>query len=496
MKECVIMTDKNTKKRASKQGQKKSTKNTSSKNKKTKNQKLQETLFVKKKNSWNTFSAKKRKEVMDFAEQYKRFLNTAKTERGCTRNVITELEQAGFKDISKVRTAKTGDKLYKSFKNKSVMAFVVGKNKESLRIIGSHMDSPRIDLKPWPVTEDSGMVHLKSHYYGGIKKYQWVNTLLSMHGLITTKDGKEIFLNIGEQEDDPKFMIADLLPHLASKQEQKSGEDVVEGEELGITFGSIPVNDDEIKEQVKFAVLKKLYDTYGIVEEDFGFAELQFVPVTQATDIGIDRGLIGGYAHDDKVCVYSSLRALLDVTQPSYTAVGMFVDKEEIGSMGNTGAASMILKNFAYDYKRVTGLSIDVSTLLETSESVSADVTAAINPNHKSVQDDSNASHLGHGVSVEKYGGARGKAATNDAHGEYMAKLRRILDNGNIAWQTGELGKVDVGGGGTIGMFMSRYGLDCVDAGPSVLSMHSPLEVISKADVYSAYEFYKAFFNS
>ncbi|MFW5866013.1 MAG: aminopeptidase, partial [Nanoarchaeota archaeon] len=406
------------------------------------------------------------------------------------------LQKAGFKDISNVKNLKTGDKAYKTFKNKSVMAFIVGKDKERFRIIGSHMDSPRIDLKPWPLTEDSGLAMLKSHYYGGIKKYQWVNTPLAMHGLVTTKDGKEIHLDIGENENDPKFIIADLLPHLARQQMEKTGSKVIEGEEMAITSGSIPVNDDDIKEQVKFTILKELNDRYGIIEEDFGFAEIQFVPSGKAMDVGLDRGLVGAYGQDDKVCVYSSLQALLDITSPHHTAVGMFVDKEEIGSMGNTGAASMILHNFAYDYKRLTGIPIDVSTLLEMSESISADVTAAVNPNHKGVQDDSNASLLGYGVSVEKYGGGGGKYSTHDAHGEYMAKLRRLLDKNNIAWQTGELGKIDVGGGGTIGMFMSRYGMDCVDAGPSVLSMHSPLELVSKADVYSAYEFYKAFFTS
>ncbi|MFW6378688.1 MAG: aminopeptidase, partial [Nanoarchaeota archaeon] len=341
-----------------------------------------------------------------------------------------------------------------------------------------------------------GLAMLKSHYYGGIKKYQWVNTPLAMHGLVTTKDGKEIHLDIGENENDPKFIIADLLPHLARQQMEKTGSKVIEGEEMAITFGSIPVNDDDIKEQVKFTILKELNDRYGIIEEDFGFAEIQFVPSGKSIDVGLDRGLVGAYGQDDKVCVYSSLQALLDITSPHHTAVGMFVDKEEIGSMGNTGAASMILHNFAYDYKRLTGIPIDVSTLLEMSESISADVTAAVNPNHKGVQDDSNASLLGYGVSVEKYGGGGGKYSTHDAHGEYMAKLRRLLDKNNIAWQTGELGKIDIGGGGTIGMFMSRYGMDCVDAGPSVLSMHSPLELVSKADVYSAYEFYKAFFTS
>ncbi|MGM5481411.1 MAG: aminopeptidase [Nanobdellota archaeon] len=484
-----MVTKKTTKKTSTKE-------NSSDSKPKTANQKLQEKMFMKKKNSWHSFSDAKRKKIMTFADKYKQFLDTSKTERACTTNIIKELKQKGFKDIASVKSAKPGDKLFKAFKNKSVLAIVVGKNTDEFRLVGSHMDSPRLDLKPWPLFEDASLAQMKSHYYGGIKKYQWVNTPLSMQGLITTKDGKELIMNIGEKDDDPKFLITDLLPHLARDQMQKNGSKVVEGEEMSITLGSIPVNDDDIKEQVKFTVLKELYDRYGIIEEDFAFAELQFVPAAKTIDIGLDRGLVAGYGQDDKVCVYTSLQALFDMTAPKHTALGMFVDKEEIGSMGNTGAASMILQNFAYDYKRVTGLKFDVSTLLENSQAVSADVTAAVNPNFKGVHDESNASHLGYGVSVEKYGGGGGKYSTNDANGEYMAALRRLLDKNDIAWQTGEMGKLDLGGGGTIAMFLSRYGMDCVDAGPSILAMHSPMELTSKADIYSSYEFYKAFFNS
>ncbi|MFP4645647.1 MAG: aminopeptidase [Candidatus Woesearchaeota archaeon] len=463
---------------------------------KTKNQKLQEKMFMKKKSSWHSFSNEKRKEIMTFTDGYKKFLDHSKTERACTANVLSELQQSGFKDIAAVKSVKPGDKVFKAFKNKSVMAVVIGKDMSEFRLVGSHMDSPRLDLKPWPLFEDAGLAQMKSHYYGGLKKYQWVNTPLSMHGLITTKEGKEINIVIGEKEDDPKFLISDLLPHLAKDQMGKTGSKVVEGEEMTITLGSIPVNDEDIKEQVKFTVLKELFDNYGIIEEDFAFAELQFVPSAKTMDIGLDRGLVAGYGQDDKVCVYTSLQALIDMKAPQHTALGMFVDKEEIGSMGNTGAASMILHNFAYDYKRVTGISIEVSTLLENSQAISADVTAAVNPNFKGVHDETNASLLGYGVSVEKYGGGGGKYSTNDAHGEYMARLRRLLDGNSIAWQTGEMGKLDLGGGGTIAMFLSRYGMDCVDAGPSVLAMHSPMELTSKADIYSSYEFYKAFFDS
>ncbi|MGM5480591.1 MAG: aminopeptidase [Nanobdellota archaeon] len=474
---------------------KSTTKNTK-KNSASSNKKRQEALFAKKKSSWHSFSAKKKKEVFSFNEKYKSFLDSAKTERFCTKEVIASLKKHGFKNITSVKKAKTGDKLYKQFKNKSVFAFIVGKNKNEFRLVGSHMDSPRLDIKPWPLVEDSGLAQMKTHYYGGVKKYHWVNTPLAMYGLLTTKDGKEVHFSLGEKHSEPTFLITDLLPHLARNQMDKKASKVVEGEELTITVGSIPVNDDEIKEQVKFTVLDELNKKYGVVEEDFAFAELQFIPAGSSRDVGFDRGLIAGYGQDDTVCVYTSLQALLEQSTPKHTAVGMFVDKEEIGSVGNTGAASMILQNFAYDYKRVTGLSIDVSTLLEESKSISADVTAALNPNFKGVHDETNASVLGHGISVEKYGGGGGKGMTHDAHGEYMAELRALLKSKNIAWQTGELGKIDLGGGGTIGMFLSRYGMNCVDAGPCVLSMHSPLELTSKADIYSSYEFYKVFFQS
>jgi aspartyl aminopeptidase len=463
--------------------------------KKSPNEKLQEKFSLDKKSSWLSFDAAEKKKVFAFAEGYKKFIGASKTERLCIANVIKELIKDGFKDIDKLTKVDSGDKIYKNIKDKAVLTAVIGRNMKKWQLIGSHVDSPRLDLKPLPVYEDSGLGMIKTHYYGGVKKYHWVNTPLALHGVAFTKEGKKVFVSIGEKDDEPKFIIPDLLPHLAKNQMERKAPKIVEGEELNILVANIPVDDDKIKEQVKFTVLKYLYETYGLIEEDFACAELELVPANRPMDIGFDKSLLAAYGQDDKVCVYASLKALLELKNPKNTAVGMFVDKEEIGSMGDTGAASLILQNFAHDYVCLTRLSLGVNQLLEVSNAVSADVTAGMNPNYKDVHDSSNASYLGKGVSIEKYGGGGGKYSTHDASAEYMAYIRGILDKEKISWQTGELGKIDIGGGGTIAMFLSKYGMNCLDAGPCILGMHSPCEVVSKADVYSAYLFYKAFFN-
>jgi len=408
--------------------------------------------------------------------------------------IIDILEKDGYKDITKIKSLNKGDKVYKNIKGKALFAAVVGKEPNSFQLVGSHMDSPRLDLKPHPIYEDSEFALIKTHYYGGVKKYHWVNTPLALHGVIYTKQGKKINLSIGDEDNEPKFIIPDLLPHLAKHQMERKAAKIVEGEELNILLANMPVKDDKIKEKVKFFVLEYLNKKFGIIEEDFVCAELELVPSTKPMDIGFGESLVGAYGQDDKVCVYTSLRALIEISNPKHTAVSFFADKEEIGSMGDTGAASFILQNFAFDYVRLTGLKIDVSSLLENSRAISADVTAGMNPNYKDVHDPHNVSYLGKGVSIEKYGGGGGKYSTNDAHAEYMCYMRTLMDKNKIAWQTGELGKIDIGGGGTIGMFLSRYGMDCVDAGPCVLGMHSPCEVTSKADIYSSYLLYKAFF--
>ena len=463
-------------------------------NKKTDLQKLEKDLSYKRENAWNKFGEKTHKTIFKFSEEYKEFLKISKTERTASQNIIKILEKSGFKNISNSKKINEGDKLYKQIKSKTVIAFVVGKNKKELRIVGSHLDSPRLDLKPFPISEESGIAAIKTHYYGGIKKYHWVNHPMELHGIIYTKDGKKIDIEIGSKDDDPKFIISDLLPHLAKKQMEKTPKDVVEGEELKLIAGNMPVEDDNVKEKVKLMLLKILYEDYKIKEEDFCFAELEAVPAVKPMDIGLDRSMIAAYGHDDKVCAYTSLRALLEIKNPNYTAVSFFADKEEIGSVGNTGADSMILNNFAHDYVRLTGEDIFPATLLENSKSISADVTAGVNPNHPGVHDLQNASFIGSGVSVEKYGGSGGKYSSNDSHAEYLSFIRNILETKKIPWQSGELGKVDMGGGGTIAMFMSKFGMDCIDIGPCVLGMHSPSEVVSKADIYAAYRLYKEFF--
>ncbi len=463
--------------------------------KKSKNELLQKEICLEKKSSWLSFDESQKREVFHFAEAYKHFMGNSKTERLCIANVIQSLQKSGFKDISTLKTAKPGDRIYKNIKDKTVLAAVVGKNTAKWQLIGSHVDSPRLDLKPMPVYEDAALGLIKTHYYGGVKKYHWVNTLLSLQGVAFTKAGKKVVISIGEKENEPKFIIPDLLPHLAKNQMERKADKIVEGEELNIIVGNIPVNDEKVKEQVKFTVLKHLHDQYGLVEEDFICAELELVPVVKPADLGFDRSMVGAYGQDDKACVYTSLRGLMETKAPKHTAVGFFVDKEEIGSPGDTGAAGALLETFAFDYVSLMGLKIKVNELLEHSNALSADVTAGQDPNYKDVHDPTNVSYLGKGVSIEKYGGAGGKYYPQDASAEYMSYIRGILDRNKISWQTGELGKIDLGGGGTIGMYIAKYGLNCLDAGPCVLGMHSTCEVTSKADLYSAYLFYKAFFS-
>ena len=458
--------------------------------------KLQKKLVDSKQSSWLTYSQKDKKNVFSLAEDYKKFLTKAKTERLTTIEVIKNLKKAGFKNLESTRIIKSGDKVYKVFKEKAIVAFVAGKNISDLRIIGSHMDSPRLDLKPQPLYEDSNLALLKSHYYGGIKKYHWVNNPLALHGVIFTKKGKQITISIGEKDNEPKFIIPDLLPHLAQEQYKKPAPKIIEGEDLNIVVGNIPVSDTNIKESIKLAVLEHLNKEYGLVEEDFFTAELELVPAGKPFDIGFDKSLIGAYGQDDGVCVFTSLKAILEINKPSSTAIALFVDKEEIGSTGGTGAEGFILRNSLIQFLEKTSCKENVDTVLEKAKALSADVTAGVNPNHKEVHDLNNASYLGKGVSIEKYGGSRGKYGTNDANAEYMNEIRMLCARHKVKWQTGELGKIDIGGGGTIAMFMSRHGMDTVDAGPCVLGMHSPYEITSKADIYEAYKLYKAFFSN
>ena len=464
------------------------------KDKKTANQKIEEKLFLKRKSSWLGYTPAQEKAVFDFCDGYKKFMAECKTERLCVRFIEDSLKKAGFVDIGRAVKIRKNDRVYKKIKNKVIIACIAGSDPASFRLVGSHVDSPRLDLKPSPLYESSELALMQSHYYGGIKKYHWVNVPLSVHGVVFTKSGRQVDVHIGEKDADPKFIIPDLLPHLAQEQMKKEAPKVIEGEDLNIVAGHIPVKDDDIKEKVKFSLLKYLNDAYGIIEEDFNCAELEFVPAVKPADIGFDRGLVGAYGQDDRVCVYMSLRALLAVKNPAHASLALFVDKEETGSYGDTGAESFMLYNFAGEFAAKSGLSVDPAAMLEKSKSVSADVTGAMDPTFQSVNDPQNVSFLGRGVSIEKYGGARGKSGTHDAHAEYMQYLRAMADRNGIPWQTGENGKIDLGGGGTIAMLLSRYGMDCVDAGPCLLGMHSTCEVASKADIYSAYLLYRAFF--
>lgn len=460
--------------------------------KKSKNELLQETIFHKKKSAWDSLSSSQSKDVFGFAEKYKLFLDKSKTEREAVKEIVKELKVDGFKDICSLNKLKSGDKVFKIIKNRALICAVMGKELDSVRILGSHIDSPRLDIKPSPIYEDSSLCMMKTHYYGGIKKYHWVNLPLSMHATIHTSKGKTEII-YGEKEDEPKFIIPDLLPHLAKDQMAKTMKDGITGEDLHIVLGNIPVKDDDIKEKVKFNILKILNENYGIVEKDIVSADITFVPATKAMDIGFDKSMIASYGQDDRVCAYTTLKAMISTKNPTNTSICFFADKEEIGSYGTTGAQSRILENFILDLIDLTGSKLRSSTIFENSYALSCDVTDASNPIFKEVHDSSNVSFLGYGVSVEKYGGSGGKYSTNDASSEYMSWFVNMLDKSNVNWQSGELGKIDIGGGGTIAMYMAKYGLDVIDVGPSVLAMHSNAEVASKVDVYMAYLAYKLF---
>ena len=402
--------------------------------------------------------------------------------------------------IDEANKLKPGDKVYAVFRDKLVFLAVLGEEPRTkgFRLIGSHMDAPRIDVKPVPIYEDSGIAMLKTHYYGGIKKYQWVNIPLAIHGVVVLKDGTKKEVVIGESEEDPTIIIPDVLPHLGrKKQEERKGLDVIKGEELHAVLGNKPIDPKEEKDAVKKMVLRVLEEKYGIKEEDLISADLEIVPALKPRDAGLDRSLIAAYGQDDRVCVYTSLRALMELSKPRYTAIGMFVDKEEIGSVGDTSATSQFFEYFISELIRKSSGDVNVRALLDTmanSRAISADVNAVVHPLHKDLHDLSNAGFLGKGIILTKYGGRGGKYYSSEAHAEYVAWIRRILDKRDVPWQLGLLGKVDVGGGGTIAMFIAQRGLLVVDMGPGVLSMHSPYEITSKADVYSAFLAYKAFY--
>lgn len=430
-----------------------------------------------------------------FAEGYKEFMSNYKTEREITAFFKAEAEKRGYTEFDKTKTYKPGDRVYRVNRNKCIILTVFGKKSlnEGLRIAASHIDSPRLDLKPNPLYEKDELAFFKTHYYGGIKKYQWTTIPLSLHGVIVKGDGTTVTVNIGEDEGDPQFVITDLLPHLAREQEKRTLGDAIKGEELNVLVGSLPFKGEEESELVKLNILKLLNEKYGIVEKDFLTAELELVPAFKARDIGFDRSLIAAYGHDDKVCSYPAAMANFEVEDPEYTVVTILTDKEEIGSDGNTGLNSSYFKYFVEDLGENAG--IPGHDILSSSECLSADVTAGMDPTYPEPMEANNASYISKGVCICKYTGSRGKYSTSDATAEFFGKVRKLLDDRGIVWQTGELGKVDAGGGGTVAMYLAALDIDVIDIGTPVLSMHAPYEVISKLDLYSTYQAMYAFFN-
>ncbi len=449
------------------------------------------------KNAWESYDSKEKENVFQFAEGYKDFISYGKTERLVVKESIKLLEANGFKNAETVTSVKPGDRVYYINKNKNICAFIAGTRKleEGMRILGAHIDSPRLDLKENPVYESKGFALADTHYYGGVKKYQWVTIPLALHGVVCKKDGTTVEVNIGEDESDPVVGITDLLIHLSADQMQKTLAKAIEGESLDVSLGNMPL-EGESKEAVKANVLKILNEKYGIEEEDFISAEIEVTPAGKARDYGLDRSMIAGYGHDDRSCAYTSLMALLDTKDVEYTACCILVDKEEIGSVGATGAQSLFFENTIAKFGKLMGEGHPVylaRMALENSKMLSSDVSAGYDPLYAYVNDTKNCAYLGEGLVFNKYTGSRGKSGSNDSNPEYYAFIRQTMDAGNVHWQNAELGKVDQGGGGTIAYILGNYNMNVIDAGIAVLNMHAPMEIVSKADVYEAYKGYKAF---
>ena len=463
----------------------------------TKGAELKKELFNIKENGWNGVSEGQMADIQKFADEYMYFLNVGKTEREVIENTTDILIKNGFKNIEDTDYLVAGDKVYYVNREKSLYMAVIGTERleKGLNIIGAHVDSPRLDLKPNPLYEDGGFALLKTHYYGGIKKYQWTTIPLAIHGVVVKANGEKIKVNIGENEEDPIFTITDLLPHLAQEQMEKKLKDGIEGEALNLLVGSIPY-DKETSEAVKLNILKILNEKYGIKEVDFLSSELEIVPAFKARTLGFDRSMVAAYGQDDKVCAYTSLRAMLDVQNPQTTAICILADKEEIGSMGNTGMESHVFDNFVSELLNKTGENRPdlLGKVFCNSKMLSADVDAGFDPIYACASERNNAAYLGHGIGLNKYTGARGKSGASDANAEYVAKIRGIFEENQIPYQLSELGKVDLGGGGTIAYILANKGIDVIDCGVPVLSMHAPYEVTSKFDIYSAYRGYKAFY--
>lgn len=462
---------------------------------------------MEKKNAWEKYpEGKKRDEVFSFAEDYRKFISDCKTERECTSAVYKDAVAHGYKDLDELiknKTAvKAGDRIVADNMGKGVALFNIGKKsiEDGMNILGAHIDSPRMDLKQVPLYEDTEMALLDTHYYGGIKKYQWVTLPLALHGVICKKDGTTVKVNIGDKPGDPVVGVSDLLIHLSGDQMSKKASEVIEGENLDVLIGSIPgpekdENDKDIKDRVKSNILNILSKEYKVDEDDFLSAEIEVVPAGEARDYGLDRSMIMGYGHDDRVCAYPSYRAMLEVTDSEYTSVCLLVDKEEIGSVGASGMQSRFFENCVAEVMNLAGeyTELAVRRAMKNSKVLSSDVSAAFDPNYPSVMEKKNSAYFGKGLVFNKYTGARGKSGSNDANAEYVAKLRKIMDDNEVSFQTSELGRVDVGGGGTIAYILANYDMNVIDSGVPVLNMHAPWEIISKVDLYEALKGYIAF---
>ena len=458
---------------------------------------LKDKLLNIKKSGWKETDESEKNNIFDFSEKYMNFLNCSKTEREFIKNAKKLADENGFRDIMTYQTLKPGDKVYFINREKSMYLGIIGENsiEEGVHIVGSHVDSPRLDLKPNPLYEDTDLAYLKTHYYGGIKKYQWTTIPLSMHGVIVKTNGEKIEINIGEDDNDPIFTITDLLPHLAQEQMQKKLKESIPGENLNLLVGSIPCDNKEEKDAVKLNILKLLNEKYGITEPDLSSAEIELVPAFKARSLGFDRSMVAAYGQDDKVCAFTSLAAMMELKNVKNTAICILADKEEIGSMGNTGMESHMFDFFMSEI--LNKLNVNRPNLLDKvfcfSKMLSSDVDAAFDPIYANVSDKYNSGFVGKGISLNKYTGSGGKYDASDANAEYVAWIRNLLEKNNINYQIAELGKVDVGGGGTIAFIIANKGADVIDCGVPVLSMHAPYEVTSKYDVYSAYKTYKAF---
>lgn len=451
-------------------------------------------------NAWKTYTKKQLKELEKLNKNYRTFLDAGKTERECVTEIVKQAEAAGYVNLEKIlakqQSVKAGDKVYAVCMKKTIALFNVGTDPivQGMNILGAHIDSPRMDVKQNPLYENGDMAYLDTHYYGGIKKYQWVTLPLAIHGVVVKKDGSVTEIVIGEKEDDPVFCVTDLLIHLAGEQQEKKANKVIEGEKLDILFGSIPLKNEE-KEGVKKGILKLLKEQYDMEEEDFLSAELEVVPAGKAREAGIDRSMIMAYGQDDRVCAYTSLAAMLEVNEVKKTTCCLLTDKEEIGSVGATGMQSKFFENTVADLLDAKGefSELTLRRCLKNCRMLSSDVSAAYDPLYASAYEKNNAAYFGRGMVFNKFTGARGKSGSNDANAEYMGVLRKILDDNQVAYQTAELGKVDVGGGGTIAYILSLYGMEVIDSGVAVLNMHAPWEVTSKADVYETQKGYVAF---